>query len=191
MTELIHICIARPEWVNAVQAWWTKLNWPSVWWEIIRMVMNMSWTWWRPWPIFGHMHCRHNEIHAWQGVWTMSVVWINDVGRIYFLTLQVPVLYKCRTLGVGVFKNMNKLINLRALTFSLLNKNGLFQCMGKIFSVEFQRSPLKFHTKYLTILWQMCSLLISPNSWAPRFTSCFWNDPPERECWYDWVKAWP
>ena len=26
----------------------------------------------------------------------------------------------------------------------------IFQCMGKIFCVEFQRFPLKFHTKYLT-----------------------------------------
>ena len=26
----------------------------------------------------------------------------------------------------------------------------IFQCMGKIFCVEFQRVPLKFHTKYLT-----------------------------------------
>ena len=28
-------------------------------------------------------------------------------------------------------------------------KNHIFQCMGKIFCVEFQRYPLKFHTKYL------------------------------------------
>ena len=25
----------------------------------------------------------------------------------------------------------------------------IFQCMGKIFCVEFQREPLKFHAKYL------------------------------------------
>ena len=29
------------------------------------------------------------------------------------------------------------------------NKIHIFQCMGKIFCVEFQRYPLKFHTKYL------------------------------------------
>ena len=36
----------------------------------------------------------------------------------------------------------------RAL-ISVLHKNHIFQCMGKIFCVEFQRVPLKFHTKYL------------------------------------------
>ena len=31
-----------------------------------------------------------------------------------------------------------------------LDKNCIFQCMGKVFCVELQRYPLKFHTKYLT-----------------------------------------
>ena len=31
----------------------------------------------------------------------------------------------------------------------MLYKNCIFQCIGKIFCVEFQRFPLKFHTKYL------------------------------------------
>ena len=34
--------------------------------------------------------------------------------------------------------------------FSLLNKLHILQCMGKIFCVEFQRVPLKLHTKYRT-----------------------------------------
>ena len=42
----------------------------------------------------------------------------------------------------GRFKN--------TLNFSVVNKIHIFQCMGKIFCVEFQRVPLKFHTKYLT-----------------------------------------
>ena len=50
----------------------------------------------------------------------------------------------------GRFKNTYELLNLRALEISKLHKNHIFQCMGKIFSVEFQRVPLKFHTKYLT-----------------------------------------
>ena len=50
----------------------------------------------------------------------------------------------------GRFKNAYELLNLRALTISMLYKNHIFQCMGKIFCVEFQRVPLKFHTKYLT-----------------------------------------
>ena len=48
------------------------------------------------------------------------------------------------------FKNTYELLNLRALKFSHVNKIHIFQCMGKIFCAEFQRCPLKFHTKYLT-----------------------------------------
>ena len=50
----------------------------------------------------------------------------------------------------GRFKNTYELLNLKALKISKLHKNHIFQCMGKIFCVEFQRVPLKFHTKYLT-----------------------------------------
>ena len=49
-------------------------------------------------------------------------------------------------------KNAYELLNLNALKFSLLYKIQIFQCMGMIFSVEFQRVPLKFHTKYLTFI---------------------------------------
>ena len=49
----------------------------------------------------------------------------------------------------GRFKNIYELLNARALKISMLYKNRIFQCMGKIFCVEFQRVPLKFHTKYL------------------------------------------
>ena len=50
----------------------------------------------------------------------------------------------------GRFKNAYELLTLRALKFSHVNKIHIFQCMGKIFCMEFQRYPLKFHTKYLT-----------------------------------------
>ena len=54
------------------------------------------------------------------------------------------------TYSGGRFKNTYELLNLRALKFSYVNKIHIFQCMGKIFCVEFERYPLKFHTKYLT-----------------------------------------
>ena len=50
----------------------------------------------------------------------------------------------------GRFKNTYELLNLRARTSSTVNKIYIFQCLGKIFCVEFQRYPLKFHTKYYT-----------------------------------------
>ena len=48
------------------------------------------------------------------------------------------------------FKNEYELLNLRALKISMLCKKHIFQCIGKIFCVEFQRVPLQFHAKYFT-----------------------------------------
>ena len=53
-------------------------------------------------------------------------------------------------MSVAHFKNAYELSNLRALNFSPANRIHICQCMGKIFCVEFQMVPLKFHTKYLT-----------------------------------------
>ena len=50
----------------------------------------------------------------------------------------------------GRFKKAYELLNLRALKFSPAHKMHIFQCMGKLFCVEFQRYPLKFHTKYIS-----------------------------------------
>ena len=50
----------------------------------------------------------------------------------------------------GISINTYELLNLRALKFSPVNKIYIFHYMGKIVCVEFQRVPLKFHTKYLT-----------------------------------------
>ena len=51
---------------------------------------------------------------------------------------------------LGVFKNTYKLLNLKALKLSHQNEISIFQCMGKIFCVEFQSVPLIFHTKCLS-----------------------------------------
>ena len=67
----------------------------------------------------------------------------------------------------GRFKNVHELYNLRALKISILYKNNIFQCMGKVFCVEFQRVPLKFHTKYLTHTFQCMTLNI--------FKDCHWG----------------
>ena len=44
----------------------------------------------------------------------------------------------------GAFKNAYELLNLRALKITMLYKNHIFQCMGNIFCVEFQRVPRIF-----------------------------------------------
>ena len=64
--------------------------------------------------------------------------------------VQIVEIFPCGRQGRGHFKNTYELLNPRALKISALYKYCIFQCMGKIFCVEFQRSPLKFHIKYLT-----------------------------------------
>ena len=63
---------------------------------------------------------------------------------------SVAMVWKLNVPSGGRFRNTYELLNQRALKFSYVNKIHIFQCMGKIFCVEFQRYPLKFHTKYLT-----------------------------------------
>ena len=84
----------------------------------------------------------------------------------------------CTCFG-GSFKNTYELLNLRALKFSPVNKIHIFQCMGTIFCVEFQRVPLKFHTKYLPTLWKMPFLYNVEILRALRFksSSAFLNAP--------------
>ena len=50
----------------------------------------------------------------------------------------------------GRLKNAYELLYLRVPEISMFDKNCIFEWMGKVFCVEFQRVPLKFHTKYLT-----------------------------------------
>ena len=67
---------------------------------------------------------------------------------ISFLFLHLPPRFT--THGTKWLQNSYKLVNLGALKFSTLYENYIFHCMSNIFCVEFQRYPLKFHTKYLT-----------------------------------------
>ena len=70
--------------------------------------------------------------------------------RVFFIQSRRIDHKRGKILSGGRFKNTYELLNLRALKSSPVNKIYIFQCMRKIFCVEFQRVPLKFHTKYLT-----------------------------------------
>ena len=71
------------------------------------------------------------------------------------------------------FKNALKLVNLVALKFLPLNKLRIFQCIGKIFCVEFQRVPLKFHTKYLTHTLKDAIFIRAENLRSLKFKSSY------------------
>ena len=74
------------------------------------------------------------------------------------------------------FKSTYELLNLRALKFSPLNKIHIFWCMGMIFYVEFQRYPLKFHTKYLTHTLKE-TIFMQRWYFDLRAHTHFWNTP--------------
>ena len=50
------------------------------------------------------------------------------------------------------FKTTYELLNLKALKISTLYQIRIFQCIGKMFRVEFSRNPLKFHNSTQNIL---------------------------------------
>ena len=116
-------------------------------------------------PIFMSVHCHLFECLAPQNYIYVCLIfkWVVETYReilhiyVSFLryfkvspSLQMMLFYFQFASSGGRFKNTYELLNLRALKISKLHKNHIFQCMGKIFCVEFQRVPLKFHTKYLT-----------------------------------------
>ena len=93
-------------------------------------------------------------------VWINGKVNIHEAGDLrryrahYDVTVRSHVIISNTSVSIvlpgGRLKNAYELLNLRALKIPMLYKNRIFQCMSKIFFVEFQRVPLKFHTKYLT-----------------------------------------
>ena len=104
------------------------------------------------------------NINVWPiGAWILSESPLSQ--RWAFISVTF-----CNICLGGVSKNTYELLNLRALKFSLANKIHIFQCMGKIFCVEFQRYPLKFHTKYLT---HTLKDMIFIQHWNLRFKSSY------------------
>ena len=94
------------------------------------------------WSTITYKWGTYRNPHTLQFVTHLFLDWTDDWSSFFFS-------YDINTPG-GRFKNTYELLNQRALKFSYVNKIHIFQCMGKIFCVEFQRYPLKFHTKYLT-----------------------------------------
>ena len=81
-------------------------------------------------------------------------------------------------------KKTFELLTLRALQFSPVNKIHIFQCIGKIFCVEFQRYHLKFHTKYLSHILNDMNFIQHWHLSARRFKSSygFLKRPSEPQC---------
>ena len=96
------------------------------------------------------MSLKWKFITFWSVLFPPSIVKCWPICRESYCEVWVSAVY----VTWGAFKK--KLSNLRALKISTLCKNYIFQRMGKIFCVEFQRYPLKFHTKYLNPYIERC-----------------------------------
>ena len=91
------------------------------------------------WPLCWGIHrWPVNSPHKWPVIWKMFS--FDDV------IIQETISWTNVSQGLrGAFQK-----HLWALKFSPVNKIHIFECMGMIFCVEFQRYPLKFHTQYLS-----------------------------------------
>ena len=123
---LTHICVTRPQWVKTPRVCYD----PNCRYRVIMPKGTGKITLYQ--LIFvTNMNMYHfyliQCIHTRWPMWLISILWEDK----------------------GAFQK-HELVNLGAHKSSLLNKLHIFQCMGKIFCVEFQRVPLKSHTKYLT-----------------------------------------
>ena len=122
-------CITGPLWEESTGHRWiplTKASDAELWFFLSVLIKQLSKHSRRHWL---RRHCIHYDVTVMK---SLKVIWRSCHRRFHLFCLTY------------------ELLNLRALKFSLVNKIHIFQCMGKIFSVEFQRYPLKFHTKYLT-----------------------------------------
>ena len=94
------------------------------------------------WLNFTKLFFPYNNHRQYVQLLILSLTWESPyLGKTVFILRRGP---------GGRFKNAYELLNLRALKISMLYKSHIFQCMSMIFCVEFQRVPLKFHTKYHT-----------------------------------------
>ena len=94
-----------------------------------------------------HLHVKF-EIHLQSSKWnhafrlfTVQVLWKPDACHSFYSGR--PVL------------NTYGLLILRAVKLSYADKIHIFQCMGKIFCVKFERYPLNFTQNILPIHWKM------------------------------------
>ena len=80
-----------------------------------------------------------------------SIVYLYAYLITYAIKAHVTLLSPPRTYisDMGWVSKTLELINLRALKFSPMIKIYISQYMDKIFCVEFQKVPLKFHKRYL------------------------------------------
>ena len=82
------------------------------------------------------------------------------------------------------FKNVCELLNLRAVVISMLYQKRIFHYTGKIFCMEFERCPLKFHMKYLT------NTLKGENLKALKFKGIFETTPWLKSPTGTWERHW-
>ena len=104
--------------------------------------------------------------------WFSSHQLVKNSFEYFMFNFKLSYIFQLLVLWVP-FKTTYELLNLGALKFSAVDKIYIFQCMGKIFCVEFQRYPLKFHTKYLTHTLKDMFFIQRRNLRALRFKSSY------------------
>ena len=110
------------------------------------------------------------KILDWNKVQTCTIFWSQS----FFCEIR------------GAFQKGYEILKLGALKSSLLNRLHIFKCMDRIFCAEFQRVPLKFHTKYLSNTWKDMTSVPSwkfKSSEIYELVCVFFNASPDHSAW--------
>ena len=134
-------CFFKSASENCIKWWPSSMPTYTSHWATIRLTERSS-SWW----LFYSWQLKCTKGGQLDNLSCLQYQWSRLGDDLY---IWAPEVYEHKGPG-GRFKNTYELLNLRARKISTLYKNRIFQCMGKIICVEFQRYPLKFHTKYLT-----------------------------------------
>ena len=147
-------------------------------------------------PVMAHSpngYMRHWAAESW-GTFYDFGTWIIDTRGIKMCPWRLDYDHKwqtsqdLQTITIVVswhIINTYELVILRALKISILYKNDIFQCMGKMFCMKFQRFPFEIPHKisypYIERWWFHTMLKIQ-ELLDLRARKCFWNGPLAAIC---------
>ena len=97
---------------------------------------------------------------------TRKMFTFDDAIMVHILQVRSCDMY----MRASISKTRVKSYEHKSSWISIVVQNRIFQCVGKTFCVEFQKYPVKFHTRHLTIiLWKLCILFRNEELRTLRF----------------------
>ena len=151
-SSLMHTCSTRGRWVN------DKLLIHNIYqgWPVFANRGGPPACDWQPWSRTSNFDVNLCSISYWLLFFIINTTWNKTILSYNFFQYEWRNSWNVDDDPREYLINAYELLNLTVFkppphpTPPTLNKIHIFQCMGIIFCVEFQRVSLKVHTKYLT-----------------------------------------